>query len=110
MTSSGLTLEVTALRDDVLRVRMWKGTAEPEDASWAVLPSARSSRVAIVAESRGFSTGKLRVTVDDQLQVTVADLAGNVIQKDAEPVQWGRGEIQGQQAGHVERSLLWAGR
>jgi alpha-glucosidase len=54
MTSSGLTLEVTALRDDVLRVRMWKGTAAPEDASWAVLPSARSSRVAVVAESRGF--------------------------------------------------------
>ena len=88
MTSSGLTLEVTALRDDVLRVRMWKGTAEPEDASWAVLPSARSSRVSVVAESRGFSTGKLRVTVDDQLQLTVADLAGNVIQQDAEPAQW----------------------
>ena len=28
------------------------------------------------------------MTVDDQLQLTVADLAGNVIQSDAAPVQW----------------------
>jgi alpha-glucosidase len=79
---------VTALRDDVLRVRMWKGDAAPEDASWAVLPSARSSRGAVVAESHGFTTAKLRVTADDQLQLTVADLAGNVIQRDAAPVRW----------------------
>ncbi len=88
ITSSGLTLEVTALRDDVLRVRLWKGAAAPEDASWAVLPSSRSSTVAVVAEPRGFSTKALRVTVDDQLLLTIADLAGNVIQKDAAPVQW----------------------
>jgi alpha-glucosidase len=96
MTSNGVTLEVTALRDDVLRVRIWKGTAAPEDASWAVLPSARTSRVAVAAFAiqagvqgvYGFATGKLRVTVDDQLQLTVADLAGNVIQRDAAPVQW----------------------
>src|ERR1035438_1721053 len=69
MTSNGVALEVTALRDDVLRVRMWKGDAAPEDASWAVLPSARSSRVAVVTESHGFTTAKLRVTADDQLQL-----------------------------------------
>src|ERR1700742_2495893 len=79
-TSNGVTLEVTALRDDVLRVRMWKGDAVPEDASWAVLPAARTSRVAVVPESHGFTTAKLRVTADDQLQLTVTDLAGNVIQ------------------------------
>ena len=88
MTSSGVTLEVTALRDDVLRVRMWKGADAPEDASWAVLPAARSSRTAVVAEPHGFATKTLRVTVDDQLLLTVADLAGNVLQKDAAPVQW----------------------
>jgi alpha-glucosidase len=88
MTSSGVTLEVTALRDDVLRVRMWRGAAAPEDASWAVLSSARTSRVSVVAEAHGFATGKLRVTADDQLQLTVADLAGNVIQRDAAPVRW----------------------
>jgi len=36
----------------------------------------------------GFTTAKLRVTADDQLQLTVADLAGNVIQRDAAPVRW----------------------
>jgi alpha-glucosidase len=88
MTSNGVTMEVTALRDDVLRVRMWKGDAGPEDASWAVLPAARSSRTAVVAEPHGFATKTLRVTVDDQLLLTIADLAGNVLQKDAAPVQW----------------------
>src|ERR1700733_12944009 len=88
ITVNGVTLEVTALRDDVLCVRMWKGTAAPEDASWAVLPSARSSRIAVVAESHGFATAKLRVTADDQLQLTVADLAGNILQRDAAPVRW----------------------
>ena len=37
--------QVTALRDDVLRVRLWKGDAVPEDASWAVLPQARTSKI-----------------------------------------------------------------
>jgi alpha-glucosidase len=87
-TSNGVTLEVTALRDDVLRVRMWKGDAAPEDASWAVLPAARTSSVAVAAESHGFSTKALRVTVDDQLRVTVADLGGNILAKDAAPVLW----------------------
>ena len=88
MTSGELSLEVTALRDDVLRVRMWKGADAPEDASWAVLTAARTSSVSVVAEPRGFSTKNLRVTVDDQLQLTIADLAGQVIQKDAAPVEW----------------------
>ena len=44
-TSNGVTLDVTALRDDVLRVRIWKGTGAPEDASWAVLPSLRAQAV-----------------------------------------------------------------
>jgi alpha-glucosidase len=94
MTASGVTLEVTALRDDVVRVRMWKGDAAPEDASWAVLPPARSSRTAVVAEPHGFATKILRVTVDDHLLLTVADLAGNVLQKDAAPVQWEGAEFK----------------
>ena len=88
VTSGELSLQVTALRDDVLRVRMWKGADAPEDASWAVLPTARTSSVSVVAESRGFSTKLLRVTVDDELRLTIADLAGQIIQKDAAPVQW----------------------
>src|SRR3984893_8118952 len=109
MTSNGVTLEVTALRDDVLRVRMWKGNAAPEDASWAILPAARSSRVAVVAEPHGFATGKLRVTADDQLQLTVADLAGNIIQSDAAPVRWNGSKFkvskQGTWSDHFFRSV-----
>jgi alpha-glucosidase len=87
-TSNDSTLEITALRDDVLRVRVWRGNDVPEDASWAVLPASRTSSVAVVAEAQGFSTRLLRVTVDDQLLLTVSDLAGNVLQKDAAPVLW----------------------
>ena len=81
-----VTLQVNALRDDVLRVRMWRGDAVPEDASWAVLPQARTSSVPVTAEARGFSTKALRVSVDDHLLLTVTDLQGNVLQKDAAPV------------------------
>jgi alpha-glucosidase len=94
MTSGELSLQVTALRDDVLRVRMWKGADAPEDASWAVLPAARTSSVSVVAEPRGFSTKLLRVTVDDELKLTIADLAGQIIQKDATPVQWDGAEFK----------------
>lgn len=87
-TAEDTTLQVTALRDDVLRVRVWKGNAVPEDASWAVLPSARSSSVQVVAEPHGFATRQLRVKLDGQLRLTVADLAGNVLQEDGAPVQW----------------------
>jgi alpha-glucosidase len=44
--------------------------------------------VQVVAEPSGFATKQLRVRVDDQLRLTVADLAGNKLQEDAAPVQW----------------------
>jgi alpha-glucosidase len=87
-TADGLTLQVTALRDDILRVRMWKGDAVPEDASWAVLPQARTSSVPVTPEANGFITKLLRVSVSDHLLLTLADLQGNVLQKDAAPVLW----------------------
>src|SRR5271168_3741761 len=65
--TDGVTLQVNALRDDILRVRMWKGDAVPEDASWAVLAEARTSSVPVTPEARGFSTRVLRVSVDDHL-------------------------------------------
>jgi len=87
-TAGDTTLEVRALREDVLRVRGWKDGAVPEDASWAVLPSARTSSVQVVPERNGFSTKQLRITIDDQLRLTVRDLAGNVVQEDAAPMLW----------------------
>jgi alpha-glucosidase len=77
-----------ALRDDVLRVRAWKDDAIPEDASWAVLPAARTSSVPVIAEPHGFATKQLRVVLDNQLRLAVADLAGNVLQEDAAPLRW----------------------
>jgi alpha-glucosidase len=89
-TAGDTTLQVIALRDNVLRVRAWRGDAVPEDASWAVLPAARASIVKILSETHGFVTEQLRVTIDAQLRVTVADLMGNVLQEDAAPIRWDR--------------------
>src|SRR6267154_2578190 len=43
------TLRITALRDDILRVRVAPSNAFPEDASWAVLPGPRTKSVDVQA-------------------------------------------------------------
>ncbi len=83
---SGQVMEITALRDDVVRVRVWLDGKQPEDVSWAVLPSGLYSRVAVAAEAQGFRTGKLHVAVGPHLTLTVTDLSGQVLQQDAEPI------------------------
>jgi alpha-glucosidase len=94
-TSSGielvgpqLTLRVDALRPNVLRVRMWPNGQPAEDASWAVLPAARTARVNVTSEPDGFSTSALHVKLGRDLRLTVTDLNGNILQDDALPVQW----------------------
>ncbi len=77
-------LTITALRDDVLRLRVGPTGQLPEDASWAVLPASRTASVNVTPESSsssvGFKTTKLRVTVRrDPLTLQVADLDGHVI-------------------------------
>ncbi len=77
-------LQITALRDDVLRVRVGPAGQLPEDASWAVLPASRTSSVAVTPESTaatvGFKTGKLHLAVNqDPLLITVTDMEGHVI-------------------------------
>jgi alpha-glucosidase len=81
-------MTITALRDDVLRVRFVPSGQLPEDASWAVLPDARKSRATVTpfsdAAVAGFDTATLRVRVDrTSLRVTVSDLKGNIISEDA---------------------------
>jgi len=61
--SSGKSIiQITALRDDVIRVRIGRDGALPEDASWAVLPSARQQRATVTADNTkaavGFQTKK----------------------------------------------------
>src|ERR1700761_8455474 len=61
-------LEVTALRDDVLRVRVGAHGALPEDGSWAVLPGSRMAKVKVTPDNAGgaigFSTAKLHVKIE----------------------------------------------
>ncbi|MDE3186626.1 MAG: DUF4968 domain-containing protein [Acidobacteriota bacterium] len=77
-------MQITALRDDVLRVRVGPAGQLPEDASWAVLPGSRTASAAVTPESTaaavGFKTAKLHVAVQkDPLQLTVTDMQGHVI-------------------------------
>ena len=91
--SLDLRLKVVALREDVLRITVARGSKLPEDASWAVLPSARLSSVAVTMDSDsdrfGFRTKALAVEIDKKtLELTVRDLSGNVLQQDARPVRF----------------------
>jgi len=80
-------MQVTALRDDVVRVRVGPAGQLPEDASWAVLPSSRTSTVSVTLESSsnavGFKTAKLHVAIrKDPFGISITDLAGHVIVED----------------------------
>jgi alpha-glucosidase len=91
--ASNLREQITAIRDDVLRVRVVHSGEFPEDASWAILPEVRikSSTVKpeITSGSAGFRTSVLRVVVDRKtLRITILDLAGNVLNEDARPSQF----------------------
>jgi alpha-glucosidase len=91
--SADLRLKIVALRDDVLRITMARGNALPEDASWAVLPSARSSSVVVVTDASsdqfGFHTHALIVAVDKTtLEITIRDSSGNIIERDAHPARF----------------------
>ncbi len=80
-------LQITALRDDILRVRVTPAGSLPEDASWAVLPESRTASVPVTPENSGaavgFKTAKLRVSIHkDPLELHVTDLAGHIIAED----------------------------
>jgi alpha-glucosidase len=86
-------MEITALRDNVLRIRISQTEQLPEDASWAVLDSARHSTVSVTAENSdatvGFATRWLRVAVERNTgRMTIRDRDGNVLQQDARPVEF----------------------
>jgi alpha-glucosidase len=85
--SGAALMQITALREDVLRVRVGPAGQLPEDASWAVLAAARTAAIPVAADSSGsavgFKTAKLRVQVHkDPLELTVTDLDGRVIAQD----------------------------
>jgi hypothetical protein len=101
--ASGLRLKVAALRDDVLRIQLTRGSVFPEDASWAVLAEARQSKVPVemevAAATFGFHTNALTVEIDKKtLEVTVRDLAGNIVARDGLPTSitsgWGIRQVR----------------
>jgi alpha-glucosidase len=86
-------MQVTALREDVLRIRVSRSKELPEDASWAVFKEARQSTVAATPDDTqtavGFRTKALRVSINRQtFALTISDPAGNVLQQDAQPVEF----------------------
>jgi len=86
--SGSATMRITALRDDIIRVRIAPGSALPEDASWAVLPASREKSVDVQptldSASVGFRTKTLDVRVErNPLRLVVRDIAGKVICADA---------------------------
>jgi alpha-glucosidase len=90
-TINGAALQITALRSDVIRIRIGPKGKLPEDASWAVLTAARTATSPVQPDSSrdvvGFHTDALRVSLsrrDATLRVT--DLAGHLIQQDLRPV------------------------
>jgi alpha-glucosidase len=85
--SAQWTLRVTALADDILRVRAAASGALPEDASWAVPEDmrARSVHVSAKRDADGveFTTAAISVRIErSPLRVTVSDLAGHVVSAD----------------------------
>jgi alpha-glucosidase len=81
-------LRVSALRDDVLRVRLAPNGNFPEDASWAVSEEIRKQLCDVTpeisADAFGFHTAVLRVRIQrNSLQLSITDLQGNVLQEDA---------------------------
>ncbi|MCL2661212.1 MAG: DUF4968 domain-containing protein, partial [Acidobacteriaceae bacterium] len=93
VTVNGAAMEITALRPDVIRVRMGRDGKLPEDASWAVLPEARTATSAVEQDSStdavGFHTSALRVTLDRRnATLRVTDLDGHLLQQDLRPVEY----------------------
>jgi alpha-glucosidase len=85
--------EITAVRNDILRVRVSQAGVMPENASWAVLPGPLHASVHVTQERSpqyyGFRTTALNVQVDrSNMQLTVRDLSGKIIQQDALPTRF----------------------
>ncbi len=99
LRSGVLRMQVTALRDDVLRVRAGRDGQLPEDASWAVLPEARKASATVIEDTSeseiGFHTRSLRVAMSRTSGLlTVFDAAGRVVVQDAAPLRFEGGAFR----------------
>jgi alpha-glucosidase len=81
-------LRITAVRDDIVRVRISAEGTLPEDASWAVLPETRTKSVDVQPAQDtawvGFKTAALDVRVErNPLRIVIRDSSGIVLSADA---------------------------
>ena len=77
-------MRVTAITDGILRVRIARGGAFPENASWAVPRNVRMKSVPVRGSADGFATGALTVHINPAtLGLIVTDPAGKTIVADA---------------------------
>ena len=84
LSNGSETIRVTALTDTILRVRIGRGGAFPEDASWAVSAETRRKSAAVEPLVYGFQTRALMVHIDPKtLRLTVNDRAGKLVHADA---------------------------
>src|ERR1700678_4855588 len=86
-------MQILALREDVVRIRVSRSDQFAEDASWAVLEQARQNRVAVspaeTAEAVGFQTKVLRLSINRQtFALTISDQQGNIVQQDVRPIEF----------------------
>src|ERR1700674_4008063 len=86
-------MQIVALREDVMRIRVSRSNEFAEDASWAVLKEARESRVAVTPintrDAVGFQTSALRVSLSRQtFALTISDHDGNILQQDIQPMEF----------------------
>jgi alpha-glucosidase len=85
--SGSATLRITAVRDDILRIRISRSSTFPPNHSWAVLPGILEHGVAVTqaaGETPGFSTSALTVRIArSPLRLIIQDRAGRVISADA---------------------------
>ena len=82
-SQAGVSIRVTALTDQILRVRVARAGRWPEDASWAVPPASRARAVAVRGAPQGFSTLALSVVIGQRLALTVTDAQGRRVVADA---------------------------
>ncbi len=86
-SAQGLIVEISAPRDDVIRVRAGRGRL-PEDASWAVPPGVRTHRQTMALTQTGptvqLRTAALIVRLNTAtLELEIDDVAGHVVLADA---------------------------
>src|SRR5580658_4032103 len=86
-------MQIVALRDDVVRIRVSRSNELGEDASWAVLSEAMRSQAKVTptntADAVGFQTQVLHVLVNRQsFALTIFDRDGNVLQQDVRPMEF----------------------